>query len=288
MAIRCPTEIFESKNYSMQILKQITTIFCFFLLFTACREEVKVSDVEPTPSEGITHEAYMGEAPTNPEATEVYEPVPPVVDPYGQSGAPSDALILFDGSDFSAWQMVRDSSEVQWTLNKDGSMTVADKTGDIMTKQTFGPIQLHLEWKSPAAPRADGQNRANSGVFLDGRYEIQVLDNNDNDTYVNGQVGSVYKQHVPLAKASVPSGEWNTYDIIYHPPQFNEAGEKVKSATITLLHNGVLVQDHVEVKGTTEYIGWPKNEPHGKGPIILQDHADRSGVSYRNIWVREL
>lgn len=115
-----------------------------------------------------------------------------------------------------------------------------------------------------------------------------MLDNNDNDTYVNGQVASVYKQHVPLAMASVPSGEWNSYDIIYHAPQFNTKGDKIKSGTMTVLHNGVLVQDHVEVKGTTPYIGLPKNPPHGKRPIMLQDHGDNSRVSYRNIWVREL
>ena len=126
-----------------------------------------------------------------------------------------------------------------------------------------------------------------SGVFLSGMYEIQVLDNNNNDTYVNGQVGSIYKQHVPLAMASVPTGEWNTYDVIYHAPVF-EKGQKVKSGTITLIQNGVLIQDNVEIKGTTPYVGWPKNPVHGKGPLKLQDHGDNSRVSYRNIWVREL
>jgi len=134
----------------------------------------------------------------------------------------------------------------------------------------------------------EGQNRANSGVFLSGIYEVQILDNNNNDTYVNGQVASIYKQHVPLAMASVPSGEWNTYDIIYHSPIFNVDGGKVKSGTLTVIHNGVLAQDHVELKGTTPYIGWPKNPAHGKGPLMLQDHGDNSRVSYRNIWVREL
>ncbi|MGB5188865.1 3-keto-disaccharide hydrolase, partial [Robiginitalea sp.] len=119
-------------------------------------------------------------------------------------------------------------------------------------------------------------------------YEVQVLDNNDNKTYVNGQVASVYKQHIPLAMAAMPSGEWNTYDIFYRAPDFDAAGNKVKSGTITVIHNGVLVQDHVEIKGTTPYIGWPKNPSHGKGPIRLQDHGDNSRVSYRNIWVREL
>lgn len=236
----------------------------------------------------IIHKEYLGEEPTTPKATEVYEPVPPAVDPVGQNGAPSDAIILFDGSGLDAWISSRDSTAAPWHLNEDGSMTVKDRAGDIQTKQNFGSIQLHLEWRSPAEIGGDGQNRANSGVFLNGMYEVQVLDNNDNDTYVNGQVGSIYKQHIPLAKASVPSGEWNSYDIIYHAPEFNEEGQKVKSGTLTVIHNGVLIQDHIEIKGTTPYIGWPKNPPHGKGPLRLQDHRDNSRVSFRNIWVREL
>jgi hypothetical protein len=167
-------------------------------------------------------------------------------------------------------------------------MTIKDKVGDIQTKQEFGSIQLHLEWRSPAEINGNGQSRGNSGVFLQNRYEVQILDNNNNDTYVNGQVGSIYKQHIPLAKASAPSGAWNTYDIIFHAPVFNEAGEKTTSGTVTVLHNGILVQDHAVLKGSTEYIGWPKNEAHGKAPIRLQDHGDNSRVSYRNIWVREL
>jgi hypothetical protein len=167
-------------------------------------------------------------------------------------------------------------------------MTVRDKTGDIQTKRNFGAVQLHIEWRSPDEVQGSGQSRGNSGVFLNNLYEVQVLDNNDNSTYVNGQVGSVYKQHIPLAMASVPSGEWNVYDIIYHPPVFDGSGNKVRSGTLTVIQNGVLIQDHVEIKGTTPYIGWPKNPPHGKGPIRLQDHGDNSRVSYRNIWVREL
>ena len=234
---------------------------------------------------GWTWSQYI--EPTTPEETEIYEPVPPKVIP-GKAGAPpSDAIVLFDGTSFKNWISSRDSTDAKWLLNEDGSMTVKDKTGDIQTKQNFGSIQLHIEWKSPAEVQMDGQNRGNSGVFLNGIYEVQVLDNNNNDTYVNGQVGSIYKQHVPLAMASVPSGEWNTYDIIYHAPVFVK-GQKIKSGTITVIHNGVLIQDHVEIKGTTPYIGWPKNPPHGKGPLRLQDHGDNSRVSYRNIWVREL
>lgn len=225
--------------------------------------------------------------PTTPEATELYEPVPPRVVPGKDGAPPSDAIVLFDGSNLDGWISVVDSTAAKWTLNKDGSMTVKDKTGDIQTKQNFGSMQLHIEWRSPAEVHGEGQSRANSGVFLSGIYEVQVLDNNDNSTYVNGQVGSIYKQHVPLAMASVPSGEWNSYDIIYHAPEF-EKGQKVKSGTLTVMQNGVLIQDHVEIKGTTPYIGWPKNPPHGKGPLRLQDHQDNSRVSYRNIWVREL
>ncbi|MER3319310.1 MAG: DUF1080 domain-containing protein [Allomuricauda sp.] len=225
--------------------------------------------------------------PTKPEQTEFYKPVPPKVTPGEDSGPPSDAIVLFDGTSLDNWISSADSTAAKWILNKDGSMTVNNRTGDIQTKQNFGSVQLHIEWKSPAEVQQEGQHRANSGVFLNGMYEVQVLDNNDNDTYVNGQVGSIYKQHVPLAMASVPTGEWNTYDIIYHAPEF-EKGQKVKSGTLTVIHNGVLIQDHVEIKGTTPYIGWPKNPPHGKGPLRLQDHGDNSRVSYRNIWVREL
>ncbi|MER3375995.1 MAG: DUF1080 domain-containing protein [Allomuricauda sp.] len=231
--------------------------------------------------------AQLEKEPTKPETTEFYEPVVPVVTPGKDGAPPSDAIVLFDGSSLDKWISTTDSTAAKWTVNKDGSMTVKDRTGDIQTKQNFGSIQLHVEWRSPAEIQGENQSRGNSGVFLSGLYEVQVLDNNNNDTYVNGQVGSIYKQHTPLAMASVPSGEWNTYDIIYHAPEF-EKGQKVKSGTLTVIHNGVLIQDHVEIKGTTPYIGWPKNPPHGDGPLRLQDHGDNSRVSYRNIWVREL
>jgi hypothetical protein len=226
--------------------------------------------------------------PTDPKETEVWKPIPPKVNPSGQNGVPSDAIVLFDGTNFDEWESAKDQSAVQWILNGDGSTTVKDKTGDIQTKRSFGSIQLHLEWRSNPDNKAEGQGRSNSGVFLQNRYEVQILDNNDNPTYVNGQVASVYKQSIPLAMASVQTGEWNTYDIIFHAPEFDDAGNKTRSGTLTVLHNGVLVQDHFELEGTTEYIGWPKNKAHGPAPIKLQDHHDQSGVSYRNIWVREL
>ena len=262
---------------------RITLMLFGILAMSSCQQNAQ----KKTPQPEQETAKYVGEEPTEPEATEFYEPVPPRVT-LGEHGVPSDAIVLFDGSGFENWISAVDSTEVQWHLNDDGSMTVKDKAGDIQTKRNFGSVQLHVEWKSPSEVQREGQNRANSGVFLQNRYEVQVLDNNDNPTYVNGQVGSIYKQSVPLAMASRPTGEWNAYDIIFHAPEFNAAGEKTKSATITVLHNGVLIQDHFEIEGTTEYIGWPKNEAHGPGPLKLQDHRDNSRVSYRNIWVREL
>lgn len=264
------------------------------LLTVACKEKKVVNTFQGeettlTTNNTEVNEEYSGTEPSKPEETEVYKPVPPVVRPNGSfNGPPSDAIILFNGGNLDNWISSRDSTNAKWQVNPDGSMIVGNKTGDIQTVQNFGSIQLHLEWKSPADIQGKGQSRGNSGVFLQGLYEVQILDNNDNDTYVNGQVGSIYKQHTPLAMASMPSGEWNTYDIIYHAPEFNGNGVKTKSGTITVLHNGILIQDHVEIKGTTPYVGWPKNPPHGKGPIRLQDHGDNSRVSFRNIWVREL
>ena len=182
-----------------------------------------------------------GPEPTEPEATEIYVPVPPVVVPGSNGAPPSDAIVLFDGSGFDHWISAVDSTAVRWHLNGDGSMTVRDGAGDIQTVENFGCVQLHVEWRSPAEIGGDGQARANSGVYLQRRYEIQVLDNNDNPTYVNGQVGAIYKQSVPLAMASVPSGAWNAYDIIYHAPDFDGAGRMVNGPTMTVLHNGVHV-----------------------------------------------
>ena len=268
---------------------KISSVLFFFIVCLSCQNKTKEAALlsEDASEETILQEEGNATEPTKPEETEVYAPVPTVA-PAKSNEAPSDAIVLFDGSNFNEWLSTPDSTAVRWHLNEDGSMTVKDKLGDIQTKKEFGSVQLHLEWRSPPDVQRDGQNRANSGVFLQGRYEVQILDNNNNDTYVNGQVGAIYKQHVPLAKASVPSGEWNSYDIVFHAPEFDTDGKKTKSGTITLLHNGILVQDHVELKGSTEYIGWPKNEAHGKAPIRLQDHGDNSRVSYRNIWLREL
>lgn len=271
-------------------MRKYVFVLLGLVLICSCAEQLDKKTVTAEGSEKpqvIEQEGFQGEEPTKPEETELYTPVPPKV-ALNANGVPSDAIILFDGTNLDNWISTRDSTAAKWIVNDDGSMTVGNKTGDIQTKQNFGSVQLHVEWRSPKEIQGENQSRGNSGVFLNNLYEVQVLDNNDNPTYVNGQVASIYKQHIPLAMASLPSGEWNTYDIIYHAPYFNSTGHKVKSGTLTVLHNEVLVQDHVEILGTTPYIGWPKNPAHGPGPLRLQDHGDNSRVSYRNIWVREL
>ncbi|MGB3617868.1 MAG: DUF1080 domain-containing protein, partial [Catalinimonas sp.] len=157
----------------------------------------------------------------------------------------------------------------------------------IRTKEAFGDCQLHVEWRAPTVVKGEGQGRGNSGVFLMGRYEIQVLDSYQNRTYANGQAASVYKQHPPLVNAARPPGQWQTYDIIFTAPRFNAEGRCVTPAHVTVLHNGVLVQHHVALLGPTEYVGLPFYRPHAdKLPLELQDHGDL--VSYRNVWVRAL
>ena len=220
-----------------------------------------------------------------PEATEVWHPEPRVVTPGEGMQPPSDAIVLFDGKDFHEWQEIQFGGDVEWKL-EDGAMTVVKGKGAIKSKRQFGDIQLHIEWRSPTVIEGEGQGRGNSGVFLQERYEVQILDSYNNRTYSNGQAGSVYKQHIPLVNAMRPPGEWQVYDIIYTAPRFNADGVKVSSGRVTVIHNGVLIQNNVEIKGTTEYIGQPKNIAHGKGSIILQDHSNP--VSFRNIWVREL
>jgi hypothetical protein len=221
----------------------------------------------------------------NPKLTEVWEPVPPVVTPGEGAAPPSDAIVLFDGIHTSAWQHSK-GEPVQWKV-EDGAMTVVKKTGNILTKQGFGDCQLHIEWRTPAEVVGESQGRGNSGIFLQSRYELQVLDSYNNRTYSNGQAGSLYKQAIPLVNACRKPGEWQAYDAIYTAPRFAEDGTVQRPAFITVLQNGVLVQNHFELKGPTEYIGQPKYKKHNpKEPLMLQDHGNP--VSYRNIWIREL
>jgi|HubBroStandDraft_1064217.scaffolds.fasta_scaffold139056_2 hypothetical protein len=196
---------------------------------------------------------------------------------------PADAIVLFDGTDLSQWQN-EDKGKAGWQV-KDGVATV-NGTGDIMTKQPFGDCQLHIEWATPAEVKGDGQGRGNSGVIFQGRYELQVLDSYQNKTYFNGQAGAVYSQYAPLVNVSRKPGEWQSYDVIFHAPRFDENGKLTKPATMTVLQNGVLVQDHVEIKGPTGQQPTQYEAHPLKQPLHLQDHGNP--VRYRNIWIREL
>ena len=234
-------------------------------------------------------------AQTKPEETEVWKPAVPIVAPAaGQGGAPSDAIVLFDGRDLGQWVSVKDQSSAGWVV--EGGVLIVDKArGNIETKRAFRDYQLHLEWRIPADITGSGQARGNSGVFLgstgagDKGYEVQILDSYDNPTYVNGQAASVYKQHPPLVNASRKPGEWQAYDIVWRAPVFSADGALVAPAVVTVIHNGVLVQDHAVLAGETVYIGRPSYKAHGPAPIKLQAHGDPSApISFRNIWVREL
>ncbi len=219
-------------------------------------------------------------------------PLPPVVTPPTPSTQerpgrpPSDAIVLFDGTDLGQWVSM-DGSPPRWVV-KDGYMECARGAGNIRTLQNFGDCQLHIEWATPSPPQGAGQGRGNSGVFfgLD-RYEVQVLDSYQNSTYADGSAGAIYGQYPPLVNASLPPGQWQTYDIVYIAPRFDAGGKLVSPAYITVFHNGVLVQYHVPLTGPTGWLERRPYEPHPeKLPISLQDHGNP--VRYRNIWLREL
>ena len=236
--------------------KRLLTVAAFALAgcVTIVAQDKKKEFKMPTGYAGITH-----------EMSEFYEPVPPVVTPGtdlkgGGFTAPSDAIVLFDGKDLSAWESVKGGA-AEWDVH-DGVFTVNKKKS---------------------------QSRGNSGIFLQGMYEVQVLDCYNNPTYVNGQTGSIYKQSIPLANAMRKPGEWNVYDIIYTAPTFKEDGSYRTHPTVTVIQNGVVLQNHTTILGTTEWIGFPQVKKHGAGPIILQSHGDPSEpISFRNIWIREL
>jgi hypothetical protein len=221
----------------------------------------------------------------DPKLTEVWTPVPAIITPGIGTAAPSDAIVLFDGKNLDQWENSK-AEQAGWDI-KDGILTVIPGTGVIKTKKLFSDCQLHVEWRTPAIVVGEGQGRGNSGIFLQERYELQVLDSYNNITYSNGQAGSIYKQQMPLVNACLKPGEWQTYDIIFTAPQFNDDGILKSPAYITVMQNGVLVQNHYELKGSTEYIGQPSYKKHGlKEALVLQEHGNP--VSYRNIWIREL
>lgn len=224
-----------------------------------------------------------------PEDTEVWEPVPEVVTPGNtDSAAPSDALWLFDGTDLDRWEVPEDSN---WEV-KDGVLIInptqekRERPTNMATKESFGDFQLHIEWKSPKKIEGEGQRRGNSGIFLQSRYELQIQDCYQNPTYVNGQAGSIYKQSAPLVNPCRQPGEWQTYEVFHTAPRFDEIGLLLSPAYVTVVHNGVLIQNHTEIKGSIKHVGLPYYTPHGDLPLLIQDHGNP--VSFRNIWIRAL
>ncbi len=242
-------------------------------------------------------QAKAKEAPAamKPEDTEQWTPVPAKVTPGERDGAPpSDAIVLFDGRNLDEWVTAKDRSPARWHV-ENGVMVVDKAAGNIETKRLFKNYQLHLEWRVPADITGEGQARGNSGLFLastgpqDQGYEVQILDSFENKTYVNGQAAAVYKQSPPLVNASRKPGEWQSYDVVWTAPVFRADGSVETPAYVTVLHNGVLVQNHFQLAGETVYIGKPAYHPHGRAAIKLQAHGDPSiPISFRNIWVREL
>jgi hypothetical protein len=232
-----------------------------------------------------------------PEDTEVWSPVPPIVTPGAKDAEPpSDAIVLFDGKNQDQWVSAQDHSPAQWVV-ANGILTVSKVkgVGNIETKRKFKDYQLHVEWRVPENITGSGQARGNSGVFLastgpgDDGYELQVLDSFNNTTYVNGQAASIYKQSAPLVNPNRKPGEWQSYDIVWTAPTFNEDGSLKTPAYVTAFFNGVLVQNHFELKGQTLYVGKPFYKAYDRAPIKLQAHGDKSEpLSFRNIWVREL
>ena len=232
-----------------------------------------------------------------PEDTEIWTPEPKIVTPGATNSAPpSDAIVLFDGKNLDEWVSAQDHTPARWDV-ANGVMTVnkASGSGNIETRHRFKDYQLHVEWKIPTSITGSGQARGNSGVFLastgpgDDGYELQVLDSYNNKTYVNGQAGSIYKQSPPLVNPNRKPGEWQSYDVVWTAPRFNDDGSLKTPAYVTAFFNGVLVQNHFELKGQTLYIGKPFYKKYDSAPIKLQAHGDKSEpMSFRNIWVRKL
>jgi hypothetical protein len=216
---------------------------------------------------------------------DMQRPVPAVIQPAKPGQAPSDATVLLNGKDLSNWEGEKGAA-AQWTVES-GYVMVKPDTGSISTKQAFGDCQLHVEFAEPVPAKGESQERGNSGVFPMGLYEIQVLDSYQNRTYADGQASAVYGQYPPLVNASLPPGEWQTYDIIFHGPRFSADGKLERPAHVTVLHNGVLTQDNVELTGPTSNGVRPPYKAHpAKLPLTLQNHGN--AVRYRNIWIREL
>jgi len=236
--------------------------------------------------------ASFAQAPMKWKIHDPDRPLPPIVTPGTPSTqdapgrAPSDAVVVFDGKDLSNWVQDGDGSAAKWKV-ENGYFEVVPSAGGIHTKQPFGDCQLHVEFAEPLPAHGESQDRGNSGVFLMGLYEVQVLDSYENKTYADGQAAALYGQYPPLVNASLPPGQWQMYDIVFHGPRFDRSGKLLRPARVTVFHNGVLVQDEVQLTGPTAHKQRPPYKPTPeKLPLGLQDH--HAPVRYRNIWVREL
>ena len=214
-------------------------------------------------------------------------PQPKVVDPGPSSlpvAPPRDAIVLFDGTNLEKWSQ-KNGDAAKWIV-RDGYFEVGVDDGDLVTRDSFGDVELHVEWMTPP-PKGTGQERGNSGIYLMSKYELQVLDSYQNETYPDGQAGAIYGQFPPLVNASRPPGEWQSYDIMFRGPRFDSSGGLLRPATMTVRHNGVLVQDNVTLTGPVGHYQRPPYVAHPeKLPLLLQDHGNP--VRYRNIWLRDL
>ena len=256
----------------------ITSILVSFVAITVAQQKPYVAPVPATSPMAM-----------KPEMTEIWNPEVKTITPGKKdSEAPSDAIVLFNGKNLDQWVSQRDKSKAPaWKIVNNDYFEVVPGTAGIETKLTFSDCQLHIEWSAPDTVEAGGQNRGNSGVFFQNRYELQILDSYNNRTYRNGQAGSIYKDHAPLVNAMRTPLEWNTYDIVYTAPRFKSNGELDAPARITVLHNGVVVQNNATINGLTNYIGLHTyTTAHGEDVISLQDHGCKT--QFRNIWIRRL
>jgi hypothetical protein len=268
----------------MTMRRTLTTLASVAVITAALLALIAVSPARPT-------EAQLVPSLDQWKIHDRSRPQPTVITPgecstQDHTGAPpSDAIVLFNGHDLSNWESP-DGSPAKWTVG-DGYIATVPKTGNIRTKGSYGDCQLHVEYMPPNPPHGEDQDRGNSGVFLHSLYEVQVLDSYNSKTYADGQAAAVYGQYPPLVNACRPPGQWTTYDIIFHGPRFDADGKLIRAATVTVLHNGVLVQDHVTLTGPTEHMKrLPYHATPQKLPLMLQDH--NHPVRYRNLWIREL
>jgi hypothetical protein len=264
-------------------MKKLTIFVLLLLPFLLCTAQQQQQTAPPA-QQKQEYPARM-----TPQMTEFFEPAVKIIQPAMVIGMPpSDAIILFDGTDVNKEWEDSKGNPTKWIV-KNGELVCVKGSGVIQTKRKFNDFQLHVEWKAPSEVIGDGQGRGNSGVYLQGLYEVQVLDSYNNPTYRQGQAGSLYKQYAPLVNASRKPGEWQSYDIIYTAPRFgNDSTTFFTPPRVTVLHNGVLIQNNVSLRGPTLYIGIPEYSirKHGAEPLVLQDHGNP--VAYRNIWIREL